>query len=156
VTGGDEPGHAAEIAHASLRGAIAAAAMTGMRAFTVDVGLVDQTPPQAIAKQRATGVLRRVPRGRRRAAIELAHWTYGAVGGAAYAVLPQGIRRRSWSGPAYGLLVWVGFEVCLAPVLGLKQAKKQRPAERAALAADHLLYGLVLSEIRARPQETGR
>ncbi len=152
----DDSGHAAEIAHASLRGAIAAAAMTGMRAFTVDVGLVDQTPPQAIAKQRAKGLLRRVPRGKRRAAIELAHWTYGAVGGAAYAVLPEEIRRHPWSGPAYGLLVWVGFELCLAPVLGLKQAKKQRPVERAALAADHLLYGLVLSEIRARPQETGR
>jgi hypothetical protein len=156
VSDGDDPGHASEIAHASLRGAIAAAAMTGMRAFTVDVGLVDQTPPQAIAKQRAKGLLRRVPRGRRRAAIELAHWTYGAVGGAAYAVLPEAIRRRPWSGPAYGLVVWVAFELCLAPVFGLKQAKKQRPVERAALAADHLLYGLVLSEIRARPQETGR
>ena len=156
MSDGDDSGHAAEIAHASLRGAIAAAAMTGMRVFTVDVGLVDQTPPQAIAKQRAKGLLRRVPRGKRRAAIELAHWTYGAVGGAAYAVLPEEIRRQPWSGPAYGLLVWVGFEVCLAPMLGLKQAKKQRPVERAALAADHLLYGLVLSEIRARPQETGR
>ena len=156
MSDGDDSGHAAEIAHASLRGAIAAAAMTGMRVFTVDVGLVDQTPPQAIAKQRAKGLLRRVPRGKRRAAIELAHWTYGAVGGAAYAVLPEEIRRQPWSGPAYGLLVWVGFELCLAPALGLKQAKKQRPVERAALAADHLLYGLVLSEIRARPQETGR
>jgi hypothetical protein len=152
----DGSGRASEVAHAGLRGAIAAAAMTGMRAFTVDVGLVDQTPPQAIAKQRAKGLLRRVPRGRRRAAIEVAHWTYGAVGGAAYAVLPESIRRQPWSGPAYGLLVWVGFELCLAPMLGLKQARKQRPVERAALAADHLLYGLVLSEIRARPQETGR
>ena len=156
MTDGVGSGHASEIAHASLRGAVAAAAMTGMRAFTVDAGLVEQTPPQAIAKQRAKGLLRRVPRGRRRAAIELAHWTYGAVGGAAYAVLPEEIRRRPWSGPAYGLLVWIGFEVCLAPMLGLKQAKKQRPVERAALAADHLLYGLVLSEIRARPQETRR
>ena len=157
MTGAEgDSAHASEIAHASLRGAIAAAAMTGMRAFKVDVGLVDQTPPQALAKQRAKGLLRRVPRGRRRAAIEVAHWTYGAVGGAAYAVLPQQIRRRPWSGPAYGLLVWAGFELCLAPVLGLKQAKKPRPVERAALAADHLLYGLVLSEVRARPQETGR
>jgi hypothetical protein len=145
--------HLAEVAHASLRGAIAAAAMTGMRAFTVDLGLVDQTPPQAIARQRAQGLLRRVPRRRRRAAIELAHWTYGAAGGAAFALLPADVRRRPWAGPAYGLGVWVAFELCLAPVLGLKQAKSQRPVERAALAADHLLYGLVLSEIRARPQE---
>jgi hypothetical protein len=153
VNGAGEGAGVAEVAHASLRGAIAAAAMTGMRAFTVDVGLVDQTPPQAIARQRAQGLLRRVPRGRRRAAIELAHWTYGAVGGAAFALLPEEVRRRPWAGPAYGLLIWVGFELCLAPVLGLKHAKRQRQGERAALAADHLLYGLVLSEIRARPQE---
>jgi uncharacterized membrane protein YagU involved in acid resistance len=157
VTDGDGgSSQATEIAHAGLRGAIAAAAMTGMRAFTVDVGLVDQTPPQAIARQRASGLIRRVPKRRRRAAIELAHWSYGAVGGAAFAVLPEAVRRRAWAGPAYGLLVWLGFELCLAPVLGLKQAGKQRPVERAALAADHLLYGLVLSEIRARPQEAGR
>jgi hypothetical protein len=153
---GGAPSQAGEIAHATLRGAIAAMAMTGMRAFTVDLGIVEQTPPQAVFKQRARGLIRRVPRGRRRAAVELAHWAYGAVGGAAFAVLPQGVRRRAWAGPAYGLAVWLGFEVGVAPVLGLKQANKLRAAERTALAADHLLYGLVLSEIRARPQESGR
>jgi hypothetical protein len=149
----DDDGRAGEIAHAALRGAIAAMAMTGMRAFTVDLGIVEQTPPQAIFKQRARGLIRRVPRGRRRAAVELAHWAYGAAGGTAFAVLPDGVRRRPWAGPAYGLVVWLGFEVGLAPLLGLKQAQKLRAAERGALAADHLLYGLVLSEIRARPQE---
>jgi len=151
-----EPIRASEVAHASLRGAIAAAAMTGMRAITVDLGLVEQTPPQAIARQRAHGLLRRVPRKRRRAAVEIAHWSYGAAGGAAFAALPETVRRRAWAGPAYGLVVWLGFELCLAPLLGLRQARRQRPVERAALAADHLLYGLVLSEVRARPQETGR
>jgi hypothetical protein len=151
-----EPVRGSEVAHGSLRGAIAAAAMTGMRAITVDLGLVEQTPPQAIARQRAHGLLRRIPRKRRRAAIEIAHWSYGAAGGAAFAALPETLRRRAWAGPAYGLVVWLGFELCLAPLLGLRQARRQRPVERAALAADHLLYGLVLSEVRARPQETGR
>src|SRR5262249_50862529 len=140
----------------SGRGAIAAAAMTGMRVLTVELGLVDEPPPHAIARQRARGLLRRVPRKRRRAAIELAHWGYGAGGGAAIAALPDPLRRRAWSGPAYGLLVWVGFEAGIAPLLGLEQAGRRRPVERAAFAADHLLYGLVLSEFRARPQETGR
>ena len=152
----NDSNHAGEIAHASLRGAIAAMAMTGMRAFTVDLGIVEQTPPQAIFKQRARGLIRRVPRGRRRAAVEIAHWVYGAGGGAAFAMLPEGVRRRAWAGPVYGLAVWVAFEAALAPTFGLKQAQKLRAAERAALAADHLLYGLVLSEIRARPQETAR
>jgi hypothetical protein len=151
-----EPAHEAEIAHAALRGAIAAMAMTGMRTLTVDLGLVHQEPPQAIARQRAKRLLRKVPRGRRRAAIEGAHWAYGAAGGAAFGMLPDAIRRRAWAGPAYGLLVWVGFEAGIAPLLGLEQARRKRPVERAAIAADHLLYGLVLSEIRARPQEQAR
>jgi hypothetical protein len=149
----NELSESAEIAHAAVRGAIAAMAMTGMRAFTVDLGIVQQTPPQAMVRQRARGLIRRVPRKRRRAAIELAHWAYGALGGAAFGMLPRSVRqRRRWLGPLYGLLLWLGFEAGLAPVLGLSQAGQLRAAERAALAADHLLYGLVLSEIRARPQ----
>ena len=143
---------ASEILHAGIRGAIAAMAMTGMRAFTVDAGIVEQTPPEAIFKQKARGLIRRVPRNRRRATVELAHWGYGAVGGAAFGALPDGIRRRAWSGPIYGLVVWLGFEAGLAPALGLTQARRLRLAERLALAGDHLLYGLVLSETRRRPQ----
>ena len=52
----------------------------------------------------------------------------------------------------YGLVVWLGFELGIAPVLGLSQAKRVRPVDRLALAADHVLYGLVLSEMRRRPQ----
>jgi hypothetical protein len=156
VSGGpvsDEPMRPSEVAQAGVRGAIAAMAMTGMRAFTVDLGIVEESPPHAIARQRARGLIRRVPRKRRGAAIELVHWGYGAAGGIGFGLLPAAVRRRRrWVGPLYGLLLWVGFEAGLAPLLGLKQARKLRLAERTALAADHLLYGLVLSEIRARPR----
>jgi hypothetical protein len=142
-----------ELAHAGLRGAIAAMAMTGMRAFTQSLGLVQQAPPQAIVRQRARGLIRRVPRRRRRAVVELMHWSYGAAGGVAFGTLPDGLRRRPWAGPGFGLATWLGFELGVAPLLGLKQARQVRPVERAALAADHLLYGLVLSETRSRPRE---
>ena len=142
-----------EVAHAAMRGAIAAMAMTGMRVFTMDVGLVDQAPPEAIVKQRARGLLRKVPRKRRRGAVELAHWTYGAVGGAAFGALPEELRGRAWSGPVYGLAVWLGFELGVAPLLGLSQSKKPRPVDRIFLGVDHLLYGFVLSETRRRPQD---
>src|ERR1039457_2584589 len=116
-------------------GAVGAMAMTGMRVITTELGLVEQTPPQALARQRARGVralLRRAPRKQRRGLIEVAHWAFGAGGGAAFGALPRPMRRQSWAGPAYGLVVWLGFELGIAP----------------ALAADHLLYGLVLTATR--------
>ena len=59
------------------------------------------------------------------------------------AAAPRGLRRRAFAGPVYGLFVWLGFELG-SPSLGLKHAKRPRPSWRAALAGDHVLYGLVL------------
>jgi hypothetical protein len=132
-------------------GAVGAMAMTGMRVLTTELGLVEQTPPQAVGRQHARGaraLLRRAPRKQRRGLIEAAHWTFGAGGGAAFGALPGAMRRRPWAGPVYGLVVWLGFEMGIAPVLGLSQAKRVRLVDRLALAADHLLYGLVLSGTR--------
>jgi len=135
----------------AARGTVGAMAMTGMRVLTTELGLVEQTPPQAVGRQRARGVralLRRAPRKQRRGLIEAAHWAFGAGGGAAFGALPREVRRRPWAGPVYGLVVWLGFELGIAPALGLSQAKRVRVIDRLALAADHLLYGLVLSATR--------
>jgi hypothetical protein len=140
-----------EVLRGAGRGAVGAMAMTGMRVLTTELGLVEQTPPAAVSLQRARGVralLRRAPRKQRRGLVEVAHWTFGAAGGAAFGALPNGVRRRPWAGPAYGLVVWLGFELVIAPALGLSQAKRVRLVDRAALAADHVLYGLVLSGMR--------
>jgi hypothetical protein len=138
---------AERIGHAAMRGALGAMAMTGMRQFTTAVGLVEEVPPRAILRQKSKGLFHLVPRKRRRAVVELAHWAYGAQGGAVFGLLPGGLRRAPLAGPAYGLATWVLFEAVLAPALGLSQAKKPRPVERAALAADHLLYGFVVSGV---------
>jgi hypothetical protein len=123
-------------------------AMTGMRVITTELGLVEQTPPQAVSNQRARGMrtlLRRAPRKQRRGLIEAAHWAFGAGGGAAFGALPRQVRRLPWAGPLYGVVVWLVFELGIAPALRLDQAKRTRPVDRLALAADHLLYGLVLT-----------
>jgi hypothetical protein len=142
-----------EVLRVGARGAVGAMAMTGMRVLTTEIGLVEQTPPQAIARQRSRGLrrlLRLAPRRQRRGLIEIAHWAFGAAGGAVFGALPRGLRRRPWAGPVYGLAVWLGFEMGIAPALGLSQATRVRLVDRLALAADHLLYGLVLSEGRRR------
>jgi hypothetical protein len=132
-----------EAMHAAMRGAIASMAMSGMRVLTVSLGLVEQPPPQQLAGGNF--------RGRRRAAIELVHWAVGAAAGAGYGALPKAWRRRSWTGPVYGLAIWTGFEAT-APLLGLPHAEGVRLTERLALAADHALYGFVLDETRPAPQ----
>jgi hypothetical protein len=149
--GMSESSRAGDVVSGVACGTVGAMAMTGMRVITTELGLVEQTPPQALGRQRARGVralLRRAPRKQRRGLIEAAHWAFGAGGGAAFGALPREVRRHPWAGPMYGLVVWLGFELGIAPVLGLSQAKRARPVDRLALAADHLLYGLVLSGTR--------
>lgn len=146
-------GKAGEIARGALRGMIGAMAMTGLRSFTVSAGLVEEPPPRAILRQKSKGLFRVMPKRFRRAGQELLHWGFGAAGGAGFALLPEKVRMRPWVGPIWGLAIWLGFELGAAPVLGLSQAKNPRPVDRVTLAADHLLYGLVLSELRSRPRE---
>lgn len=148
VAAPDGPSRLSEVLHGAARGAVGAMAMTGMRVLTTELGLVKQTPPQAVGRQRAAALLRRAPRRQRRGLIEAAHWAFGAGGGAAFGALPGALRRRPWAGAAYGLVVWLGFEMGIAPALGLSQAKRARVVDRLALGADHLLYGLVLSGTR--------
>ena len=153
------------IARGIVRGTVAAMAMTGMRQVTTGLGLVEQTPPDAIIKQRASGLLVRMPSlaffvaKRQVAVVELAHWLYGAGAGAAFAMLPDSVRRRSTlAGLGYGLLTTVLFELGIAPILGLDKAKRIRPSEQLMFTADHLLYGLILAEgeKRALQERRGR
>lgn len=138
----------------AVRGTVAAMTMTALRQVTTGLGLVEQTPPDAILKQRAFGVVVRKPRlafflaTRQVALVEIAHWLFGAVGGATFARLPASMRTHGWAGPAYGLAMWVAFELSVAPVLGLDQARRIRPIERVMFAVDHLLYGVVLARDR--------
>ena len=99
----------------------------------------------AEALPRVTAAMSPAVRG---AATELAHWGYGALGGAAFALLPESLRSRRAAGPLFGLAIWVGFERVIAPLLGLRREGRR---VRAALAADHVLYGVLVAEAR-RPR----
>ena len=141
-----------ELLHAAFRGAVGAMTMTGVRVVAGHAGLVREDPPHRLTRKRARGLMRAVPRRRRRMAVELVHWGLGSLFGVAFRLLPDGVRRRAWAGPAYALLVWLGFDRLVAPALGLTARGWPRGRERAVFLADHALYGLVLSELRARPQ----
>ena len=126
---------------------VGAMAMTGMRRVTTGLGLLERPPPEAIAKDAPifANLVRRLPPESRQEVIELAHWAYGAAGGAAYELLtPDGLRRTRWAGPVYGLALWAFFETALVPLLGLRHAKRRTVTSRIFVAADHLLYGVVV------------
>ena len=122
-------------------------AMTGVRSLTTQLGIVRLTPPEELGRHGAGApLLQRVPPKRRGAALELAHWAYGGLGGAAFALAPHRASGSKTFGAAYGLALWALFEAVIAPVAG---ADRERPLqERAALAADHILFGLVLTSGR--------
>jgi len=138
-----------DVAHAGLRGAVGAMAMSGMRHFTKSAGLLKETPPEAIAKQRRpTRFVRVVPKSRRAAFVELFHWGMGVAGGVAFGLLPDGVRNRPWAGPAHGILVLLPYEFVVSPALGLGHWKRRDASEHVSLVVDHLLYGFVLSQFR--------
>jgi uncharacterized membrane protein YagU involved in acid resistance len=139
--------------HAMIRGIVGAMAMTGVRHLASEARMIREDPPARMARKQAQGLLRSVPRRRRGAAVELIHWAMGAVFGLVFGLLPESMRMKAWAGPAYGFLVWLGFETMAAPALGLKQRRWPHGKERTVFVIDHLLFGLILSEMRARPRE---
>ncbi|MGI9111707.1 MAG: hypothetical protein ACR2GT_05870 [Gaiellaceae bacterium] len=124
---------------------IAAMAMSGLRKVTTGLGLVEQIPPERVALEGVPALARWIPPERRDVVVELSHWGYGGVGGAAFGLLPGLVRRREWAGPLYGVAVWLGYELAVAPILGLHRQNEPSLTERAALVADHVLYGAVVA-----------
>jgi uncharacterized membrane protein YagU involved in acid resistance len=134
-----------EIIHAKLRGVIGAMAMTGVRVFALHAGLIREDPPSRLSRKQ---------KGRRpRWLVELIHWAMGGVFGIGFGLLPENVRRKPWSGPVYGVFVWLGFDSVVAPALGLKERNWPKGRERAVFIADHLLFGFVRNEMRERPRE---
>lgn len=127
----------------AARGVLGAMAMTGIRRVTTDLGLVQQPPPERIAED-IPGFFTRVFPEHHETAIELLHWSVGALGGMGFGVLPTTVRRQRWAGPAYGLAILGVFEAAIAPGLGIG-ARDRTVSERLALAGDHVLYGIVLA-----------
>lgn len=133
------------IARAGARGLVAAMAMTGMRTATANMGLMQRSPPEELVEQHAPRPIQQLGESRRTAITEFAHWAYGSAGGAMFGLLPRHVRVWPWTGPLYGLAVWLGFEVGIAPLLGVQRSKQSRPVGRAVVALDHALYGVVVA-----------
>ena len=133
------------VARAGARGLVAAMAMTGVRTVTGNTGLMERSPPEAIVERHAPPPIKRLAAEHRSAVTELAHWSYGAAGGAMFGMLPAPVRAHPLTGTAYGLAVWLSFEVGIAPLLGVQHTQQSSTTGRAVVGLDHALYGIVVS-----------
>ncbi|OLT17010.1 hypothetical protein BJF79_18045 [Actinomadura sp. CNU-125] len=70
-----------------------------------------------------------------------------------FGLLPDRVRGHGLAGPAYGLTVWLGYELVVGPALGVEHSAHRRATWRAAVALDHLLYGAVVAG-RLAPEPT--
>jgi len=129
---------------AAARGLSGAMMMSAVRQATIHLGLMREPPPETMVRGGTPALVEELDEGTRRAVTEIAHWAYGAGGGAAYALLPERLRRPPWAGPAYGVALWLGYELALAPLLR-ERHPQGRTAGRAMVALDHALYGLVVA-----------
>jgi len=132
------------LVRAGARGLAGAMMMSALRQVTTHLGLLKEAPPETMVRS-APGSPERLGEGRRTALTELFHWLYGAGGGVAYRLLPGKVRRIPGSGAGYGLALWLGYELVLAPLMGEKHPTG-RVVGRATVALDHVLYGLVIGE----------
>ena len=124
-------------------------AMTGLRTVTAAIGPRDESPPEALVDKHLPQLARRLPQRSHHAVIEAVHWTYGTAGGAVFGLLPARIRRHAAAGPVYGLAIWLGFEVGIAPVLGVRHVQQRPVLWRAMVALDHVLYGALVGGLLA-------
>ena len=109
----------------ATRGAIGAMAMTGLRTVTANLGLLEQTPSEAIVEQQGPAWVRRLDAGSRSALTELVHWSFGALFGGLYPRLPRRLRSSRWAGPMYGLAVQAVDVLPLDALHDLGQAPKR-------------------------------
>ncbi len=124
--------------------------MTGLRRVTIGLGLLRKPPPEEIATEGVPRLLARIPPGKRGAAIELAHWSFGALASVGYVFLPERLLRRRASGPLYGLAIWALYVATVAPLFEADRAADRTTGDRIALALDHALYGVIIQRPTSR------
>lgn len=135
-----------------IRGAVSGLVATGamsavMLALRRQMGT---QPPDAIATDAARAAGFTPTESEVNVMASIAHAGFGAVSGAAYALLP-----RYGPAPLRGVLValgiWAAAYQGVVPALGiLPQASRDKPGRPAVMIAAHLVFGAVLGSVEDR------
>jgi hypothetical protein len=133
-------------------GVVAAMTMSGLRNLTTALGLLEEIPPREIIESTAPRLVVLLSDDRERAFAEIAHWAYGGICGLAYGeiVRRRPARSRVW-GALYGGAVLGLYRAAIAPALGIGTSRRNAVDDQLMLAADHVLFGVVLDDLLRDP-----
>lgn len=134
----------------AVSGSIATGVMSGVMLAAGREGLMGRQPPEAIVR-RAGQLVGSEPEGRTAEALaSLAHVAFGAVSGAAYALLPA-TSRPVGRGVVFGFGIYaLSYAGWVPAVRALPPADDDRADRQAATASAHVVYGAVLGALDAR------
>ena len=118
-------------------------AMTGMRRVTTGLGLLERTADARPGRPLLSSLVRRLRPDARQEVIELRTGRTARPEGPSTRCSRRRGRRTRWAGPLR-LALWAFFETALVPLLGLRHAKRRTVTSRSFVAADHVLYGIVV------------
>lgn len=140
----------------ALAGTLATVVMSGVMLAAGRAGLLGRQPPEAIVR-RAGSLAGAEPQGRTADLLAcLAHVGFGAVTGAAHALLPP-TRRPVARAVLVSLGVYAVSYAGWVPAVGaLPPPRQDRSDRQAVMAAAHAVYGAVLGALDARVRQGRR
>jgi hypothetical protein len=144
-------------ARGAVAGVVATAAMTAVRRGAQETGLMRTRPPHTELMRRLRAVRLRKPWGHEvERSATIAHYAFGAGAGALYsAVAPR--RARPLPGVVYSVGIWASSYLTVLPWLHLMSPpKRDDTARQIVVAADHVVYGVVLDGTLALFERSGR
>jgi len=142
------------LARGAGAGALATVAMSAEMLAAQRLGVMGEQPPERIAEDAAEEVTGSQPdEGTTDVLASVAHFAFGAAGGAGYALILGRSARSAGpvTGIVFGLLVWAASYAGWIPALGiLPPPDRDRPGRQVAMVLAHVIYGSVLGALVGR------
>jgi uncharacterized membrane protein YagU involved in acid resistance len=167
-TSSQNPGNASSIKEASLDASLQTccagmvAGFTATGPMTVFMDALHPLTPRRVRRPIApclitnralddVGLRETLPAAARNRLSMLAHFSYGSMAGAPYALLEEHVPLRpAIKGALYGLAVWAAGYCAWLPLTGLHPPPQRDPASRTArIIGAHLVWGATLGLVTA-------
>ena len=137
----------------ALAGTVATVPMSAVMLAAGKLGLMGAQPPEVITRSAVDVVSedpQPLPEPAANAVSSVMHLGFGAVAGAAYALLPR-VGAPVFRGSVVGLAIWASAYQGWVPALGIMPpAMRDEPGRPLTMAGAHVVFGSVLGLLEER------